>query len=63
MVNGRQDFDLPYETAQLPMFRMLGTPPAEKRHVLFEGGHIPPRPQEPMKVILDWLDERLGRVK
>ena len=25
MVNGREDFDLPYATAQVPMFRMLGT--------------------------------------
>lgn len=63
MVNGREDFDLPYATAQVPMFRMLGTPPANKRHVVFEGGHIPPHPQEAIKVILDWLDDRLGPVR
>ncbi len=63
MVNGRDDFDLPYATAQLPMFRMLGTPAAEKRHALFEGGHIPPHPQEAIKVVLDWLDAHLGPVK
>jgi dienelactone hydrolase len=63
MVNGREDFDLPYATAQLPMFRMLGTPAADKRHVVFEGGHIPPHPQEAMKVMLGWLDDRLGPVK
>jgi hypothetical protein len=41
---------------------MLGTPEADKRHVVFEGGHIPSRPQEVFKVILDWLDARLGPV-
>ncbi|MGZ4789515.1 MAG: bifunctional serine/threonine-protein kinase/formylglycine-generating enzyme family protein [Terriglobales bacterium] len=62
MVNGREDFDLPYKTAQLPMFRMLGTPPADKHHEVLEGGHLPPRPQEVYKVILDWLDRYLGQV-
>jgi eukaryotic-like serine/threonine-protein kinase len=63
MVNGRQDFDLPYATAQVPMFRMLGTPAADKRHAVFEGGHIPPRPQDAIKAVLDWLDDHLGPVK
>ncbi|MBZ5590355.1 MAG: protein kinase [Acidobacteriia bacterium] len=63
MVNGREDFDLPYATAQVPMFRMLGTPEADKRHVVLEGGHIPPHPQEAIKVVLNWLDDRLGPVK
>jgi eukaryotic-like serine/threonine-protein kinase len=62
MVNGRDDFDLPYETAQVPMFRMLGTDAADKRHVVFEGGHIPPRPNDIFKEILDWLDRYLGPV-
>jgi dienelactone hydrolase len=62
MVNGREDFDLPYATAQIPMFRMLGTPAAQKRHVVLPGGHIPLHPQEAIKVVLDWLDERLGPV-
>jgi eukaryotic-like serine/threonine-protein kinase len=62
MVNGREDFDLPYSTAQLPLFRMLGTPAADKRHVVLEGGHLPPRPQDVYKEILDWLDRYLGPV-
>ncbi|HXH07352.1 MAG TPA: protein kinase [Vicinamibacterales bacterium] len=61
MVNGREDFDLPYETAQLPLFRALGS--RVKKHVVLEGGHIPPRPQEVYKVVLDWLDEHLGPVR
>jgi formylglycine-generating enzyme required for sulfatase activity len=63
MVNGREDFDLPYETAQLPMFNMLGTKPADKQHIVLEGGHLPPKPQEVFKAILDWLDRYLGPVK
>lgn len=63
MVNGRQDFELPYETAQVPLFRMLGTPDAEKRHVVLDGGHIPARMDEPIRVILDWLDKYLGPVQ
>jgi formylglycine-generating enzyme required for sulfatase activity len=62
MVNGREDFDLPYETAQVPMFQMLGTPPEHKRHVVLDGGHLPPRPQAVFKEILDWLDRYLGPV-
>jgi predicted Ser/Thr protein kinase/poly(3-hydroxybutyrate) depolymerase len=62
MINGREDFDLPYETAQVPLFRMIGCDPAAKRHVVLEGGHIPPRPQLVFKEILDWLDRYLGPV-
>jgi dienelactone hydrolase len=62
MVNGRDDFDLPYETAQVPLFRMLGTAEADKRHAVLEGGHLPPRPQEVFREILDWLDRYLGPV-
>jgi dipeptidyl aminopeptidase/acylaminoacyl peptidase len=62
MVNGREDFDLPYDTAQVPMFNMLGTAPADKRHAVLEGGHLPPRPQAVFKEILDWLDRYLGPV-
>jgi len=29
---------------------------------VFEGGHIPPRPQLVFKEILDWLDRYLGPV-
>ncbi len=62
MVNGRQDFDLPYATAQVPLFEALGTPMSDKRHLVFEGGHIPARQEGPIKAILDWLDKYLGPV-
>ena len=60
MVNGREDFDLPYETAQVPLFQALGS--AVKDHKVLEGGHLPPRPQEVFKIVLDWLDAQLGPV-
>lgn len=60
MVNSRQDFDLPYETSQVPMFRMLGTPAGLKRHVVLEGGHVPLDTREAIRAMLDWLDQRFG---
>jgi hypothetical protein len=47
------------ETSQKPMFRMFGTPDADKRYVLFDGGHIFPF-NRIQKDTLDWLDQRLG---
>jgi formylglycine-generating enzyme required for sulfatase activity/predicted Ser/Thr protein kinase len=62
LLGGRDDFQHPYETAQIPLFRALGTPEKEKRQVVFEGGHVPPRMQPVIKEILDWLDRTLGPV-
>ena len=62
MINGRYDFVIPFETCQQPLFRLLGTPPAEKRQVVLESGHdIPLTPL--FKETLDWLDHYLGPVK
>ena len=36
MINGRYDFGIPLETCQQPFYRLLGTPAADKRQVLFE---------------------------
>ena len=63
MLNGDQDFIFPLETAQRPLFESLGSPEADKRHVIYEGGHgIGHRSQE-IKEILDWLDRYLGPVQ
>ncbi|MEO6222197.1 MAG: hypothetical protein ABIP90_03030 [Vicinamibacterales bacterium] len=62
MVNGRDDFDLPLKSAQIPMFNALGTAQADKRHTVLEGGHLPPAPQRVFREILDWLDKYLGPV-
>jgi predicted Ser/Thr protein kinase len=61
MVNGTNDFLFPMETGQLPLFRALGSPPGQKRHAPFDGGHIPPM-HSMIKEILDWFDRFLGPV-
>jgi predicted Ser/Thr protein kinase len=63
MINGRYDFRFPLETAQLPLVRTLGTPYKDKRHVLFESGHVPVDRAPVMKEVLSWLDRYLGPVK
>jgi dienelactone hydrolase len=59
MLNGRDDFNFPVEESQKPMFRLFGTPDADKRYVLFDGGHIFPF-NRIQKDTLDWLDKQLG---
>lgn len=61
MLNGRYDFVEPVKAAQEPMFRMLGTRPEDKRHMIFETGHAIVTVQPLIKEILDWFDRYLGR--
>ncbi len=59
MLNGRDDFFFPLETSQIPFFQKLGTPAADKRHLIYEGGHDVPR-TELIKESLAWFDKYLG---
>jgi len=61
MMNGKYDslFEIP-ELVQ-PMFEFLGTPAQQKRIILSDTDHIPPR-AEFIKEILAWLDTYLGPV-
>jgi hypothetical protein len=61
MVNGKNDVIYPVEQLQLPLFRLLGAAPENKRHVVVEGGHAGPR-NVVVKESLDWLDRYLGPV-
>jgi dienelactone hydrolase len=64
MLNGRDDFVVPVETSQLPLFRLLGTPEKDKRHILYDGGHEDfTSRMDFIKEALDWLDRYLGPVK
>ena len=63
MINGRDDFLMPYELSQRPFFEMLGAPPDEKRHARLAGGHIPSDTREIIREVLDWLDRQLGPVR
>ena len=61
MLNGRYDFAIPSATSQQPLFRLLGTPEQDKRHVQFDAGHIPPL-EDVMREVLNWLDRYVGPV-
>ena len=64
MVNGRYDFSFSLDRAQRPLFRMLGTPDADKRHVLLETPHdVSARRPELTQQVLAWLDHYLGPVR
>ena len=63
MINGRYDYSFSLEQSQLPLFRMLGTPEADKRHVLLETSHdVTGQRTELVKEVLAWLDKYLGKV-
>ncbi len=61
MLSGKYDSVFPYESSQLPFYRLLGTPAADKKHVIAEGGHFLPRPLM-VESALEWLDRYLGPV-
>lgn len=61
MLNGRYDFLFPYETSQVPMYRLLCTPKEHKVHKVYETGHHVPG-NEITKETLNWLDKYLGPV-
>jgi len=63
MLNGHYDHAYPLESSQLPLFRTLGTPAMDKKHVIYDGGHAAfPRP-DAVRECLDWLDKYLGPVR
>ena len=61
MLNGRYDSEVPLETAQRPLFALLGTPAEHKRHQTFETAHTL-RIEDMAGEILPWLDRYLGPV-
>lgn len=62
ILTGRHDFSAPYETEQKPLFEMLGTPPENKRHVVYEAGHVPQPWTEVIRESLEWADRWMGPV-
>jgi dipeptidyl aminopeptidase/acylaminoacyl peptidase len=62
ILNGRYDSLFPLQSAQLPLFQLLGTLEKDKQHVLFDTGHSVQRNQQ-IRAILGWLDRYLGPVR
>ena len=64
MLNGRYDYIFPVETTQRPFFELLGTPAANKEHLLYDSGHVVVNRhwEEVMDAMADWLDRHFGRV-
>jgi len=58
MLSGEFDHIVPVENARR-YFELIGTPPADKRHVIAIGGHFIPRDLL-IREVLDWLDRHLG---
>jgi hypothetical protein len=52
----------PEETAQKPMFNLLGTPAKDKKILIYDTGHRVPK-TELIKETLGWFDKYLGPVK
>jgi hypothetical protein len=61
MLSGKYDSVFPMESSQLPFFNLLGTPAADKKRVVYEGGHFLPRPEQ-VSETLKWLDHYFGPV-
>jgi eukaryotic-like serine/threonine-protein kinase len=61
LLTGRYDFEAPFETAQRPLYDLLGSPAGHKRHKVFEAGHALPI-ADVAGEILSWLDRYLGPV-
>lgn len=64
MINGELDYAFPLKTSQRPLFRSLGTPGRDKKHILYPGGHgmIGLFRKQIQKDIRDWLDRYLGPI-
>ncbi len=53
---GRYDYIFPVETRQEPLMDLLGTLEKDKRHVIFEAGHLPLPRAKMIRETLEWLD-------
>jgi len=65
MINGKDDHAFPYETSQRPMYELLGTPAADKKHQVYPCGHsvLSLFSRQVREEVTDWLDRCLGPVE
>ncbi len=62
MLNGEYDMYFPVNTSQIPMYNLFGTPPKDKKIIIYKSGHRVPR-IELIKETLNWYDKYLGPVE
>jgi alpha-beta hydrolase superfamily lysophospholipase len=64
MINGEHDTIFAVELSQKPLFECFGTPPEDKKHVLYLGGHgiLRTSGTQIQEDVLGWLDRYLGPV-
>ncbi len=63
MINGREDIRFPYETSQVPLFKLLGSPAGKKAHKTYPGGHSTLGWFDLMaRDTHDWFDLQFGAV-
>jgi formylglycine-generating enzyme required for sulfatase activity len=63
MIGGRYDHIFLYEQSQKRMFALLGTPPDQKKQMVFESGHFAFPSNSVAMEIGNWLDKYLGPVR
>jgi dienelactone hydrolase len=63
MINGRYDFTFSIDRAQEPFFKMIATPAADKRRVVFDTPHDVAQDKTDLsKTVLSFLDQYLGKI-
>jgi len=63
MINGRDDVLFIYETAQVPLFNLLGSPANKKKHKTYPGSHsVFGSYDQLVRDTHDWLDEQFGPI-
>jgi len=63
MLNGRYDYNFPLTSRQQPLFELLGSPSDQKKHVIFDAGHVGFPVNQQRREISAWLDTYLGKVR
>ncbi len=63
MVNGRYDYTFPVTTSQDPLFNMIGTPAADKSHVVMDTPHdVTENHPLLVRTVIAWLNKYLGKI-
>ena len=63
MINGRYDSNIPLTDWQQPLFELLGSPADQKKHVLYDAGHVGFPVNQQRREIATWLGTYLGKVR